>query len=765
VVVDRAGRGLRELPSAAGLRGRAASLDELGDRIVVATLVSEDKGFFAHEGVDGHAIVRAALQAARHLRLVSGASTITQQLVKLLDAGGQPRARTLGGKLREAARAQNLERVLTKQEILEAYLDRLSYGHGLVGPEAAARGYFGVDTRGLSWAEAAFLAVLPRAPSYLDPFSHAERATLRQRTLLEALHAEGALSDADLARALAEPVAPRPITHPFEAPHFVEMLRAEGRLADGPTTKTTLDLDLQRDVEGLVRTHLASIAELAATDAAVLVADNATGEVLAWAGSAGWDEPAAAGQVDMVRSRRQPGSTLKPFVYALAFARGHTGAELLADVPTSFPEARGAWAPNNFDGTFEGPISAREALAGSLNIPVLRLARELPEGALLDALHALGFASLDQDAAHYGLSIALGSGEVELRELAAAYVALARGGERTALRVVETKDAPLGAPAGKGARVLDAGAAALVTDILSDPMARVRALHGAGPLDPGFPVAVKTGTSSGFRDAWTAGFTHERTVVVWVGNADGSPMRGLTGAGGAGPLFTDVMRRAMRDVPARAPLFDGSLLVTADVCPLTGKLAGPACPEHASRRFAQGHLPDEQCDVHVHARRRLDAPAGEPPYACDPHGPLTIAVLPPAFDAWLARQPLGAPGRDGLGVPWLARDRVEGCGPAEGGVPALRVDAPADGSVLLVAHDAPEGSQAMELRASLGERDALGPARVAEVEFVLDGRAVGRSRWPYRAIVTPAPGDHELVVRPADPVIAARLGESRFSVR
>ena len=204
-------------------------------------------------------------------------------------------------------------------------------------------------------------------------------------------------------------------------------LVADGALEEGGTTRTTLDLALQADVEGLVRTHLAAIAGEGASNAAALVVDNASGEVLAYAGSADFDDPKIAGQLDVIRARRQPGSTLKPFVYALAFARGRTGADMLADVPTSFPEGRGAYRPGNFDGTFEGPISAREALAGSLNVPAVRLAAELPAGALLGALHALGIESLDQDAAHYGLALALGSGEIELLELAFAYVALARG--------------------------------------------------------------------------------------------------------------------------------------------------------------------------------------------------------------------------------------------------------------------------------------------------------------------------------------------------
>ncbi len=775
-IVDRHGKDLRELPSEAGLRGRSLPLDALGDRIVVATLVSEDRDFFGHAGIDGKAIFRALAQNLRHGRLVSGASTITQQLVKLLDNEGQPRPRTLSEKLKEAARAENLETVVSKQDILEAYLNRLSYGHGLTGPEAAARAYFAKSARDLSWAEAAYLAVLPRAPSYLDPYTHPGRVAPRQRALLDALRAHEMLSDADHERAVAEIVDPRPLSRPFLAPHFTESLVADHLLdEEAGVTRSTLDIELQRDVEGLIHTHLASLANQGAGNAAVLVVDNARGEILAYAGSADFDDPSIAGQMDVIRARRQPGSTLKPFVYALAFARGHTAAEMLPDVPTSFPEGAGAYAPQNFDGTFEGPISAREALAGSLNIPVIRLAAELPQGELLATLRALGMQSLDRDAAHYGLALALGSGEVELRELASAYVALARGGRWIPLRAtierVDHGDTLLEgvahadpAPGDGGLAVIEPGIAALIAESLSDPLARVRGLHGRGPFDLGFPVAVKTGTSSGFRDTWSAGFTHERTVVVWVGNADGSPTRGLTGASGAGPLFADVMRRAMRDEPARAPLFHPGQLELVEVCPLSGKLAGPACVDHVSRHFVRGHPPAEACDLHVQVSPRLAPEAGDAPVRCDPQGARRAVVLPSVFDAWLARQPVGAPGHDSGGLPWFARSRTAGCAPgSDGTAEELKIDSPAPGTVYLLPWGGPTPRQAVELRASLS---GGGPGRrVGLVEFVVDGKVVAAAGPPYRAIVKVTRGDHEVEARPADGAVRVASRASRFSVR
>ncbi|MEM9453960.1 MAG: penicillin-binding protein 1C [Myxococcota bacterium] len=752
-VLDRHGQLLRELPGELGRRGQPLSLAQIGPRLLTATRVSEDTRFYEHDGVDPAAIVRAMSQNLRHRRVVSGASTITQQLVKLLDTRGQPEPRDVWVKLREAARARNLDDALSKDEILEAYVNRLPYGHGLVGPQAAAQGYFGVTARQLSWAQAAFLAVLPRAPSHLDPYRHADRVLVRQRALLRALHEAGEIDAAQLRRALAEPIEPRPLARPFLAPHLVQTLQSEGRLQSGSTTTTTIDLSLQADVEGLVRTQMARMVDQGAGDAAVLVVDNATAQVLAYVGSADFHDPAIAGQVDMVRAPRQPGSTLKPFVYGLAFAAGHSPLELLPDVPTRFREGPGhVYAPRNYHGAFTGPVTAREALATSLNIPAVRLASQLPPGQLLQTLRRLGLGSLREPAEHYGLALSLGSGEVGLRELAEAYVTLAHGGEHRPLQMVMGADAPTTTP------VIEPAVAAMVTEALSDPLARRRLLPpGHRPFDIGFAVALKTGTSSGYRDAWTVGYTHERTVAVWLGNADASPMHEVTGAGGAGPLFADVMRRAMRDVPTRAPLWDPALLEPVEVCPLSGQRPGPACEHTVTRPLAASHVPQEPCTLHVHARPE---PSAARPYTCDPHGEQTIAVLPAPFTAWLDERPVGAPGEDPWGTPWLAAERTPGCAPAAGPT-VLAIVEPTDGAVFWSGHD----HDVVELRAEL-QGNAADPASVApRVEFVVDGDVVATSDWPYHALVELVPGDHEVHVRPRGRAYSLDSRGARFSVR
>lgn len=751
-VLDRKGELIREIPKDHARRGRPLALDEIGHRVVTATIVSEDAEFYRHDGIDRTAIARAVEQNVRHARLVSGASTITQQLVKLLDARGVPGDRDLAIKLREAARALNLEEVMSKDEILVEYLNRLPYGHGLIGPEAAAQAMFGVRSRDLSWAQAALLAVVPRAPSYLDPYAHIGRTRVRQQALLHALFERGDIDADALARALAEPVQLRPITHPFAAPHFVAMLQAEDRLAEQGVVHTTLDLELQADVEGLVHTHLTAIEDRGAHNAAVIVVDNASGEVLAWVGSADPDGVDIDGHVDMVRARRQPGSTLKPFVVAAALAKGHTPTELVADVPTDFVEHGGAWTPANFHGDNVGPVALREALAASLNVPLVRLAADVGPAALLEALRGLGFASLEHDAEHYGLSIALGTGEVELRELAAAYVTLARGGEAIALRTLRDEDMP--APR----RVIDAGVAAAVTDALSDPSARLRLLEGRSPFDIGFPLALKTGTSSGYRDAWTVGYTRERTVAVWIGNADGTATRGITGAGGAGPLFADVMRRAMLDIPTRMPLLASDALEHAEVCPLSGDRPSEQCPARVRRAFVPGKVPEAGCSLHVHAEQTGIGADGRMRWTCDPDAEQVIVRLPDEFSSWLATLPDGMPGSDAYDMPWIAHEAVLGCDPG-GEIPGrITMTTPVAGSVI------PRAAEGVDDVVELAAR-VRGNDEIEEVEFVVDGKVVARSRSPFVARVALGPGDHEVYARPRNHSIGIASDRTAFSVR
>ena len=762
-VLSRDGRVLGERPSPQGLRGHSTRLDEVSERLVLATIASEDRSYRSHDGVDRFALVRAVYSLLRYRHIVSGGSTITQQLVKRLDHQGKVHSRGVFEKLHEMARAQNLEAHNSKDALLEAYLNHIDYGHGWVGPEAAAQGYFGAHARDLSLGQASLLAVLPRAPSALDPYRHRERAILRQRALLDSMAKRGEITAEDRLRALGEDLvlrdrgAPRPL-----APHVVlasaAKMRREARdTASSREVHTTIDLDLQRDVEALVHTHVSRLGAKGATTAAVVVVDNATGDVIAQIGSADWADASIAGSVDLARAKRQPGSTLKPFIYARSFERGVSPMSPLPDVPTDFGGASGTsgpvvWSPENFDGSFVGPVSAREALAGSLNVPAVRLAADLGAKELVSTLRSTGL-SLPEGHERYGLSIALGSGEVAPLELAEAYVTLARGGEHVKLR--ERAEDPPAAPD----HVFDASAVAAVADALSDPIARVRGLRTRGPFEFPYPVAVKTGTSTSFRDAWTAGFSHERTVVVWVGNADGAPTNKLTGAVGAGPLFFAAMKRAMDDVKNRAPLYASGLLEEADVCPLSGLRANRACADHVHRLFPRGHAPTQECGMHQSA---TPAPAamGEAPFRCDASGARPIVVLPPVYQGWLAARTLGAPGVDTHGTPWFLAARVPGCAAFTGEEPRIVMLSPRDGSVVSIDRASSDLHDAIDVSA-----ETHGLAAMEALEVVVDGRVASRLESPYRTRVAVGRGDHTVEIRPADGRVAAVLGRAQISVR
>jgi penicillin-binding protein 1C len=502
----------------------------------LATIVAvEDARFAQHRGVDPEALVRAAAEVAQHGHVVSGGSTITMQLARLR----YDLPRTLWGKLREIVLALRIEAGTSKDRILEAYVNRLPMGGNLVGIEAGARTYFGVPASDLDWAQAALLAALPNDPVALDPYVHRAALERRRRAILAYLRARGVLAPDVAARASAEQLAIVPRSEGIgDAPQLLFRLAAATPEGTG-RVRTTIDRDLQRYVENAAQEVVAALAGRSVRDAAAIVVDNATGDVLAYLGSPAYFDAASLGRNDGVVALRQPGSTLKPFLYELAFERRLVRpATILEDVPTTYaiPGAR-IYEPADYSGQFEGPVRPRIALADSLNVPAVRTLSAVGVATFQSRLRALGFAHLDKPADYYGLGLTLGSGEVTLEELARAYATIARGGRPLRLRYRDS-DPP---PPPTDMRVGDEATWALVTDMLSDAHARARAFGVASLLRLPFPSAVKTGTSSDFRDTWTVGFTRDVTVATWVGNFDGAPMQRITGVTGAAPLWNRIM--------------------------------------------------------------------------------------------------------------------------------------------------------------------------------------------------------------------------------
>jgi penicillin-binding protein 1C len=359
---------------------------------------------------------------------------------------------------------------------------------------------------------------------------------------------------------------------------------------------------LQREVAELSRRAARNVADYGASAVSVIVVDNASGDVLAYLGSPDFSARRALGENDGVRALRQPGSALKPFVYAAAMEHlGMTPATLLPDLELHLPTPEGLYSPKNYDGRFHGPVRLRDALQNSLNVPAVYAASRVGPELVLELLHRAGFSSLEDSAEHYGVALALGDGEVKLSELAQAYSMLARRGAFLPLRFYHTARLANGAELSRAVPqprpVIDPRIAAMLGDMLSDDLARSSEFGVGGPLSFPFPVAAKTGTSKGFRDNWTVGFTHEVTVAVWAGNFDGTPMIGSTGVTGAGPLFHEVMLAAMRG-RTPAALVDHGALVSVEICDLSGEVAGVACPHRRREWFQPGREPHAACDMH-----------------------------------------------------------------------------------------------------------------------------------------------------------------------
>jgi len=594
LVLDRNARILRLAPEARG--GKLVTLPQgaVPHLVAAAFVVAEDQRFWRHAGIDPLAILRAAISNLSRGRIVSGASTITQQLVRMT----YPGPRSYYRKLVEGCRSLRMELILSKDEILRRYLDRVPMGNNLMGVEAGAWAYFGKTASQLSAAEAAILAALVKAPGTLNPYgSHRERLLARQRWVLSQMAQLGYLKPQELQARQADPVrfrgrGPRPPGFPFEAPHFVDLvLTREKPAAPGPQRiKTSLDLPLQHRAQAIVNSHRARLLKAGASQAAAVIVANRTREVLALVGSCAYG-PRDQGFNNGAAAWRSPGSTLKPFLYAQALDQGFTPASVLEDVERRYRTPRGEFIPANFDRVAHGPISFREALGNSLNLSTVHLLNLMGTETYYDTLAALRLINRPEfTPEHYGLGLVVGNPEVSLLQLAAAYACLANGGKFAPLRFI------LDAPEVEGAPVFSPQAAFIISDILSDPMARVRIFGGSSAMNPPYRMAIKTGTSTRYRDLWAVAYTPGYTLAVWVGNFNGRPTADLSGAGAAAPIVADLAEALFAGSPQ--PGFQKPPGVSrAEVCAFSGLKPGPGCA-HRPELFLAGTEPQAVCTYH-----------------------------------------------------------------------------------------------------------------------------------------------------------------------
>ncbi|WP_242469349.1 penicillin-binding protein 1C [Rhabdochromatium marinum] len=525
LILDRDGRLLRALPVADGRWRLPLTLDDLDPLLIDLLLCWEDRRFLAHSGIDWAAMTRALVQLLRHGRIVSGGSTLSMQLVRLLE---QTPTHSLRGKWQQLTGALALERQASKREILRAYLQHAGYGGNLEGVRSASLAYFSKEPRHLSPAQAALLVALPQSPERRRPDRHPQAAKTARNRVLARAAAQGVIDRETAKQAMAAPIPHTRQPLPRLAAHRSGYWARHH--SEAPQLQLTLSAPLQRSLEQLAQTRATTLAPRLSL--ALMVVDHRSGDILASVGSAGYTDASRHGFIDMTDAVRSPGSTLKPLIYGLAFELGLAHPEsLIEDRPSGF----GHYAPTNFDGDFAGTVTVREALQRSLNVPAVTMLERVGPARLLARLRRAGVQAQRPGERPAGLAIALGGVGLRLRDLMALYTAIARGGQSIALREwIRPNTPPSARQSATQAPVLEARAAWYLSSILSGADAQ----HSGAAS-----IAIKTGTSYGYRDAWALGFDGAHVVGVWVGRPDGAPVSELTGAGTAVPILIDAFTR------------------------------------------------------------------------------------------------------------------------------------------------------------------------------------------------------------------------------
>ncbi len=652
------------------------ALHEIPTLLQEAFIVSEDRRFYRHDGVDWLARAHAMLQNVRAMRAVRGASTITEQVVRIL----HPRPRTLWSRWLEGIEAVRLEKRFAKTEIFEFYLNQVPYARQRRGVLQAARLYFDRDLDTLSPREMLTLAVLVRAPGRLDSQQGGRDLAKPLQRLAESLVRTKKMSPASSQELFRAGLPLAGFRLPVDAGHFIRQFsrhetpggnvssgdaagqadeaKDKGGKAGPARVLTSLDSVLQGSIQEILDEHLRDLQDLDVTDGAVLVVNHQTAEILAWVNGRGPSGKTSGSWIDAVTTPRQPGSALKPFLYALALERGWTPSTIIDDSPLSRPVGSGMHPFRNYSRKYYGPLRLRETLGNSLNIPAIRTIQFTGMADFLDRLHSLGFSSLDRSAGHYGEGLALGNGEVTLMELVQAYTVLARGGIFRPLRF-SLDGSSHGSPL---RRIYSSEAASLVADILSDPQAR-RLEFGSGNILR-FPVqtAVKTGTSNDHRDAWAVGFNHRYTVGIWMGNLDRHATDGLTGTTGPGLILRAVFAELNRFEEARSlPL--SPRLAVVKICRQTGQRASPFCPA-VLEKYMPGTLPRAFCSHHAGAGIEVAGSAKEESgmavHLLQPTANLQMAMDPHIPDN-VEAYPLKISGHDfAKRIEWLVDGKVYG---------------------------------------------------------------------------------------------------------
>ncbi|MEA2558955.1 MAG: penicillin-binding protein [Acidobacteriota bacterium] len=719
VVMDRTGAPLRFFLPADERWRFPVKLSDLPPELPRALVASEDRWFYRHPGVNPVAIVRAAWSNLWAGEVVSGASTIPMQIARM----AVPGPRTISSKLRESFRAIQLERRFSKDELLEIYLNLTPYGGNVEGIGTAAWFYFGKEPDQLSLGEIALLTALPRSPGRYDPTLHPKAAQEARDRVLAQLTDRGVFPREEIENARQVPVPRTRRKPPIAAPHFSEQVKA--LLPGEPRIRTTIDRRLQTIAEEQVVHRIRELRDQGIGNAAVVVIENETHAVRALVGSAGFQETYFKGQVNGALARRSPGSTLKPFLYALALDQGRVLPDsYLLDIPTDFS----GYVAENYDDQYRGRVTVREALIQSLNACAVRLLSEVGLKDYHQLLKDGGLATLDRPYQHYGLPLVLGAGEVTLLDLTNLYASLAGGGEHRDYQIIE------GEKSSPPAQLFSPEAAHLITEILTD--VRRPDLPESWDLSVGAPgVAWKTGTSYGHRDAWAVGFSQRFTIGVWVGNFDGRPRKGISGSQHAGPLLFDLFRAVDPGGgnPGKSTDWTKRIqdLDQIELCAESHELPGPFCPMRMKATYLPGRSHLVQCTYH--RRALVDSETGEL-LSGDcvrerPHELRSFTVFPAELVAWWRAQ--GSP------VPEPPRFSSACQGIPAGDPP--RIVSPAAATPYRVRRDTPPEYQRIPLIAQAS-------AEASRLFWYQDGMLVASTSPGENHFLPSLPGEHRLVV-------------------
>lgn len=625
VILDKDGNILRAFTGRDDSWIMPVELDEVNPFFTKAVLSIEDKHFYRHPGVDVIDVVRALKQNITQGKIISGASTITMQTVRLLEK----RKRSFFNKVIEATHALYLERRLTKAEILKLYFEITPFGGNIHGIKAASLRYFQKSPKDLTLSECALLAGIPQSPSRLRPDRHPALSQKRRDRVLASMLKDGVITQQQYAQALQDPVLVKNKPFPFEAPHFSEFVK--GSSTQDGLIQTSLDINIQHYAEITLKTVLSDLKNSGVTNGAVVVIENATGKIRAFVGSSDFFSNEAEGQVNGALARRSPGSALKPFTYALGIDRGfYTPSMILADVPAQYS----GYSPVDYDKEFRGPVTVRQALVDSLNIPAVEVLDQVGVRSLYSFLKDAGV-SMSKPPDHYGLALTLGASEVKLLELTNAYTMLARMGVYKPVEFFEKVENK------QGRRLISEGAAYIIADMLSDTdRLEAQDIFRNEKVRP--RIAWKTGTSYGHKDAWTFAYNPEYTIGVWLGNFSAKPTRSLMGVNAAAPLafkIFDWLYTTKKVVWYERP----SEVEERKICALSGEPVGTLCPHAKSDLFIKGKSQQKICQVHQ--KFMIDDGTGlaleEKPEEGRTYTEYVFAVWPDALVTWLKNNDAG----------------------------------------------------------------------------------------------------------------------------